>query len=536
MQFVIGDNPPEQKTITLEHNGEQLSFKGGAWPAIKRPELVFSDINNYWNDLPPNTQNSIWEVYKKLAAAFDEIKYINRLHIAVRQLIAELMNLMPFEQMLYHINNKAKIKYPLDLKDKYDRDAPQGALTYLRSEYIELVALLLMLRPLVPILGQYVTNAKDDVGNNHKEYQAGILLVQSKVVDAAPFKRLQQYIEAYLGDTGPMLAANLGGITTANFPVWLFYTTLIKKLAALELATTFMDEIPTNIMSKVYNHIRAVVEQPDRLIQGKLYDKATSAAESGAEDDNTSRIEGVKVREQVSEGDRVSLEFATEQTVKFTHRIDCTVPVDLIALCYDHIVADSSFQPDEYKFWLTAWVLCGDRVMVGPQGRFRGESVISPKALTIMRYESQVSAFAAAQAILWHHGFYDLAMLISDRGTPITFGTMVSAGITKLDKNMIEALGELYPMSPVPKNKKNDRVEAWPNTNVEALHKQAIANCIAIKEIDHLIKTISGLTWAKSGPKGLAPLTTLQNKGEYTMITADIKNQLARFILASKIL
>lgn len=535
MQFEFTSERQIDKKVVLTHKGESIEFPTKAWKQIDRQSLVFREINEYWATLPMSTQDAIWEIYKELYVAFDEIKHFERLHTYVRKKVGELFTQMPYEQLLYFVQTRSKVKYPLDLRDDYGEGAPKGELTYLRREYVELVALLLQLRAMIPIWGGYINNTRDDLGTEHKDYQAGLLLKQSEVVNSAPWLRLSRYIEAYLGETDLSLALNLSGITRANFPNWLMNVTIVKKLVIQELVNSGSVEEATNIMSKVYNYIRPISDDPQRFFKGRLEDKTERSSGDNGDDDNTSRIESVKVHETVSEGDRVHLEYYLEQSVKLAQQIDCTIPVELVHQCCNFILSDRDFQPQDYKFWLTQWTICGNRVMRTPQGWVRS-AVCSPKALLSLRYESQISAFATTQALLWHWGFHDLASIITSRGVPLSTNIMLGSSVYKLEKETINLLTELYPMATVTRARKSERVAPWPNGNPEALQKQAVQNCVALKEIDIFIKTIMKIAWRKDGPRDLIAMCEYQDRGEYLLASPKIKQQLADMVIASKMI
>lgn len=538
MRFNLTKFEPSDKYIEIEHKGQSVGFNIASWSAIKNPPLVFEEINAYWDTLPDGTQSKIFVIYQEIADIIDATVEFERMHNKVRDKVMELYQLMPFEQLEYFTHKRARVKLPLDLRDNYGAGAPEGALTYLRHDYMKLIALLTWLRCMIPIWGEYVTRCKKSkvIENIHKEYQAGLLLRRSAVPESPAFVRLEEYILAYLGNVQNTLAMNLGGVTTANFPNWVLYGTVVKKLAILELPTITTPGEATNVMSKVYNHIRSLDENPQKMVpNGILYDKATSSTNDNVDGtgDNTSRIELVRVKEQISEGEKVALEVYTEDTIAFCQSIDCTIDRAKVETCMSFIMNDAEFQPEDYKFVITAWAVCGQRVCQTPQGPIR-KRVLSPKALKVLRYESQLSLFAAAQALLWHWGYCDLAMLITDVGTEIPRDVMISGNKNRMRPEYVQKLVDLYPFSQVGKQKSVARVRPWPNPDVEALRKQATTHCVAIKEIDSYVEQISSLQWEKKGPAAIAESCNMQVKSGFIKVSDDICNELAKLVISSK--
>lgn len=529
---------PEDKLIVVEHKGQELSFLTGAWGAIQRTEQVYNDINAYWASLPMSRQDAIWQDYVEIHEMVNTINHFSRMHEQLRRKVADLMSHHPFDEIKYYVERSSKVKYPKDLKDAYGVGAPEGSLTYLRGEYIELISLIIQLRPMIPVWGEYIDKCKSELGTHHKDYQAGLLLAQSAVPASAPFKRLHEYITAYLGDiTSPqlILAANMAGISTANLPDSLLNTIIVKRLSVTDLVTTSMPDEATNVMSKIYNHSRAASEKSNNYHRGVLRDKTASNVDMGNDEDNTSRIELIKVRESISEGDMVAIEHYCEQTLVLARKIDSTIPKELVSACMNHLSSDGGYQAEDFRFWLTSWVLCGHRLLKAKDGTLTRGRVLSPKCIEVARYEAQLSMLAAAQALLWHWGFHELAVLISDKPEKLDTSTMIGATTNKLNKTLAKELAVLYPMPQVLRGKRGDRVNSWPNPNKEALEAQALKECIAIKDIDTFVRTVGPLAWAKAAPAALVAVCNHQVKANYTMLVSDIKNQLATLVLTSRV-
>lgn len=533
MQIIYQKPNQGSKDIVLEHKKKTLSFFAGGWGEIQNQDLVFNDLNAYWGVLPVGRQDQIWDIYVEVEEILNTVNHFERLHTQLRKKVGELLKLHPYDEMKYHIQNKSLVKYPVNLHTQYGPGAPEGPLTYLRGEYSELLALMMQIRPIVPIWGEYINRSKSELGTHHKDYQAGLLLAESHVPDTPPYKRLLTYIEAWLGDIPPMLAANMSGISTANFPNWLLNVTLVKRLSVTELVTSNLPDEATCVMSKTYNHMRAVFEKTNSFQKGMLYNKSGASSDTGNEEDNTSNIEAIKVRESISEGEIVAIEHSLEQTMTLVHQIDYTVPKEKVQACMAYMATDNLFQMKDFRFWLVSWVLCGHRLTRLPEGLVR-RRITSPKALPLLRHEAQVSSIVAAQALLWHWGFVDLAILLTAKPEVIPPTTMVGSTISKLDKDLSAALVDLYPIPRVLKGKKHKRVEAWPNPDAAALKAQAAVHCVAIKEITAFVKHVAPLSWDKSAPKELLSGNTFQARAMFNTVPSDIKNQLAKLILSSK--
>ena len=110
---------------------------------------------------------------------------------------------------------RADLQYPEDLSDTYQEYGPRGRnyreRTYIKNEYLELVALALGLRLMIPIWGLYIQLIVGRSGNYYKEAEAVDLLDQSGVKDWPPYVRMEEYVAASV-DGEASLSTLMGGL------------------------------------------------------------------------------------------------------------------------------------------------------------------------------------------------------------------------------------------------------------------------------------------------------------------------------------
>lgn len=197
------------------------------------------------------------------------------------------------------------------------------AKTYLRDDYLELVNMAILYKPMIPIWAEYGRLLEQlSSTNSYREYQSMSLLSRSTAVNIPPLDRLRRYVDTSSLDSKTAMSAALGGIGSSELPDWLMSMVIIRKLVIIELSSY---EDSSNIVSVVYHHVRNTIKSVDRKFSGRIREKSKPRGED--DDDNKSIVETYKIKQEISDGDLMVLSIYTEQTLVMAQQIVPEIPL-----------------------------------------------------------------------------------------------------------------------------------------------------------------------------------------------------------------
>jgi hypothetical protein len=510
MQIIdAGDTHEPFSKMFTEHNGEKIAWdlqKFYGRPTNATVEKVFHLINGYWASLPSSRQDKIFRIYVNARRCIDEVIDPNQLHIRLTEIIKEMYEAMTFEEVRYWARNHGEIRVPPSIKSNYqeleisDRNQvgmDYQAKTYLRDDYLELVNMAILYKPMIPIWAEYGRLLEQlSSTNSYREYQSMSLLSRSTAVNIPPLDRLRRYVDTSSLDSKTAMSAALGGIGSSELPDWLMSMVIIRKLVIIELSSY---EDSSNIVSVVYHHVRNTIKSVDRKFSGRIREKSKPRGED--DDDNKSIVETYKIKQEISDGDLMVLSIYTEQTLVMAQQIVPEIPPQSVAACIEATRDLAHQQPTTGQLTLLRWILA---------------SVIPPRSIDNISKPSLLSCFAAAQAILWYHQQPDLALLLTAAEIRDNQGFLIG-GIesrSRIPKEFVDRFVELYPHYQEKGSKERER-----QTNV------------ACKAIDQIAKDFVKCDWRTNAPTALIALGSTVADRKMISAPTDIKTQLSVLVL-----
>lgn len=483
--------------IVTEHKGDIIEWNAMDYERgnDRSTEQVFSHINKYWEFLSDETLDKIWACYKEIKDIMDEVSSPKKLHEYLIIAIKKLYKLMPLDNISMWINFKSDIFIPSGIKEKYDiSDIIER--TYIRSDYNGLILIALALRPIVPIWSEYNTKIKSEVGNTHKESRAMALLIQTELHTHPAMEKLRQYVESNAAamtqpnTDGGSVAAILGGMGTSELPEWLLGLSVVRRVAVGDLDG---NSDKGSIIANVYKYINNNIHSLDKRYKGTVKNKEQS---SGDDDDNSSNIEGYKVKQPQADGDLVTLSIFTENVQDVIERLQPTLDPEKYRVCSENTERLMNSKIFPHQITLTQWVI---------------HPVISARGVEHLNKPSLLRIIGICQAVLWDRGFNDLAKLITATPIELAEDTMIGGMEARslIPKELMDQLIAMYPFFPQLQNKQQGERKSNPGS----------------KAIDAICRDLVREEWALVSPIELSG-------GKAHMLTpSDIKAQLARFLI-----
>lgn len=493
---------PSSAIVTIENKGEKLIWSVSAFSPSNFDGGfdMFQQTNEFLAQLPEKQRDDIFNVFKEIRVVFDNDLTKNNLSKTLTPLVTKLYDVYRFEDVTMWVKFRSDIQYPTTgLEKEYveSNERPSSRVqTYLFSDYQALVCLTMSLRLMIPIWGEYISRTKAETGTNFKEYYAYQLITESALAECEPMEKLIQYVLKAIPNERPKSAIIGGGVSSEDFPTLVLGGLLVKKLAISDFRGV---DPKISLITYIYNHVKDKVRRSDDKFDGSVKDK--KAEGNGVDGENQmSKIEGYKVKQEVTPGDLELLSYA----VKDIHDVAMRLCPTLDRALLDSALKSSTFLQQcrihDPQVFIMQWVM---KPIIGSRGAF-----FLPKT-------DVIRCLAATQAILMHQGHKELAGLVT-AASRVPDETDVTDVVSRLriPKDMLEELTKYYPHI-----KKNTKAKS-----VKAVNH-------AVASIDSITDQLSQKNWVLTmEDKFLQPLTGSTTLRRY-QLPPDIKIKLASLVL-----
>lgn len=499
------------KALVMEHNGRTLDWSTSGYLNPNRLDRVIRDINDYWSRIPKSRQDLIFDIYADIHHKLMTIDDGNRLF---ERLIPDLECLLkehPSPEMLLWIEKHSTVKITREIKEFYDEGFPKE-ITYIRSEYKDLLAQVLRSRVMLPIWAVYLTKVKEEYGVAFKEYLAASLLESTDYTESAGYERLYVYVRHHVDSASRSIAGVLANLGSVEVPDYVIAMAVVRKLATCELPNESEPDEPVNLVATLYNFIMSTVEGLDNKFDGTIRDKRPADGSDDSNPDNTSLAEGYKARASISEGDVEIFSVYMSKMKLVAHKIDATVPDSLIQECWSTLVQSSTYQPQPCQFTLVQWVMAS--------------SGLSPQAIPHLDLDSLLNAIAVTQALLIHWGFVDLALLLTALAKPTPEDVIYNTRRVHPTPEQLVVLQQLFPYHQQLKGRNLQK-----QASLQGTGKAQVQQNPALIAVEKLTSIASDCTWHFTASEWLVQQSTFGGSVHGHVLPIDIKVQLVDLVI-----
>ena len=496
--------------LFVTHNEESLNFDISSFDKKRFQKFdVFEHINDYWHGLLPHEQDYVFSVYKKIHTAFMEISNRNKLSMALYPLVAELLDVHNFERIKFWLQFHKNVNPPSPeiFKEEYivnEERTSTREQTYLIHEFFDIRTLSLLLRAVVPIWGEFLARTKKETGTDFKEYYTYQLLCKSEIINSAPMIKLGTYIESSLGQDKAIHTGIVKGISSEEFPTWLTALFLVRRLCTGDIRGL---EPKSHLVALLHKYVSHKVNGPANnftaVVSAKLF------KEGEGENNNLSKLEQYKIKQELSAGDIVIMEFIFDDLISIARKLAPTMNPDLLtsALKTTHKLNEQKIC--QQQIVLVQWVL---------------KPVIPAKSLLYVSKATVVKAIALTQAILIHRGHDLLAAFVSaiEVSDKDTFNVTSAETGGKISKENLDELNEVYPFY----KRSGSKQKALQIGATDSKQKLIKPINQAVNSIENLKDMIILNVW-----KPTIDTKYFQQNHKWIQIPQDIKNRIAILVL-----
>ena len=487
----------------IEHNGKELLWNTSAFDktSFSGEYDVFEQINAYWERLDQREQDELFAVFTEIRATFNEVFDTNQLTYRLIDLIELLYKYHDLNRIRHWMDFHSDIYVPEVVPATFDQhDSPYDRKrTYIREEYRWLIALALALRPMIPVWGEFIHRTQKEAGSQFKEWQASKLLRKSGIMETEAMLRLMEFVELSVPTDKPKDAAVYGGIGETDFPKWVLGLVLVRRLSIGDIRG--IDPRATMI-AFIHKYINSKVKGHDSNFIGVVKDKKPVDDWQEGEN-NISKIEGYKIKEQTAAGDIVTLSWYTGNVLRMIRDVEPNITTSLIKPAMAAVKELKHVQIQKCQVTIAKWVM---------------KPSIQPRGVDLLKKDAVIRVMGAALAILWYRGHYELAAMMSGVASPHEIDLLGgSESRMRLTKEPTDKLNELFPF--VKRTSGRGKTTRQPNAGVVA--------------IESLTDQFSEHDWRLTLPSEWVEQITGDPRNRRYQVPGDIKHKLAALVIST---
>jgi len=499
-------SPKGINTLRLEHKDQEMVLSAGSYhsAAILNREILFKETNEFIATLPEEKQDHLWALYSKVNEylSSEEIRSSFLVRERIESVVKALYALVTYDELRSYVD-KAQLTIPSDVSDKFvefnERGRNYRSRTYIKSDYLDMVAMALGLRFMVPIWGMYIQNVSSINGNGYKESEAVKLIELAGLDKWPPFIRMVEYIEASV-DKEISMTMVMAGLSSEEVPRHLMAMALVRKISIGPLSTSVERDSLARILFNYVTGTHLRMDGRFQSVTGIVQPKRHRAMDKNDED-NSSVVDDYSQTQEITEGDRQMIEVFTEKPEIIVNRIAPELDLGRVQQCISVCSRAEARPVEPFQKALVFWVI----------------RTISPEARDLLLKLTHFRLMGVAQAILDHWGYHELAILVSAEEFFHEDGEafMPSETRNKITKQQAEILDRQYPHY----RQETKRQDPGKRSNV------------AVIAIDQVVDMMNGRAWKPHAPRDIIEKIPLLAQTGHMYISGDIKRQLADMII-----
>ena len=506
------------KTAIMTHGGEKMLWDVQAFNKknFETDYEMFGHTNAYWTTLPQKDQAYVFEMYRKIKDCLEDNSKREHKIGELAQLIGDFYSFHSLDKLTRWVKLESDIKFPQWLQTEYDPTKEHHVSrnqTYLLSDYVKLIVLAFALRMMIPIWSEYIGRTKHDTKTALKEYHAYRLLMRSELYTCEAMEKLRTYTQCAIPPEKPK-SAIIGGLSSAEFPSWILGVALIRKICIGDIRGVFpQPQIlpsgrvvePPTLVTYIFNHIVERVKHHPNNFVGLVKDKMPENDGSPTSEQQTSRLEGYKIKMDVAAGRIVMIERAAEDYRQLASILAPDIDMRLVDDAVARRIASNGPILDS-QVTLMQWLI---KPALPPRGVFHLNKMLIKQTLGV------------AEVVFWHYGFHVLAALVSADVHESEWGIQTAGtdSRARIPKELGDELKKWYPFT----RKSNSRSKTLKTTSPVQT------------SIDLLLEELSQLDYHLILPAEYLPGLTGSNKIRRYSTPHDLGVMLVQFaIFAAK--
>lgn len=491
--------------IDLSGNTEEISFFTNAFGKDTFSTTdIYEQLNHYLKTLTIHEQRNIYESFASIRYNLDNTINMKDLIGNLKTLVATISTLIDPDKIYHWVKNYSDIKIPVGFAEAYKHDIDSNnsqEKTYLKDDYVYLVAYCIALKAYVPIWGEYINLIRKEIGTDFKEYNSFQLLNNTHYITQKPYQKLLTYVEHIITEDMFNSYNVINNINSEDYVYYIFCLTNVRKLPFIEIKTNGVsdEDNKLNIITYVYKYIKHKIKgnsNPKNIVK----DKNTTSA-SIDENSKISVLEKYKIKTNISLEDIVELEYSVKDTYTIAQRLSINSDMGMLTEALKTANQLNYAKIPDTSIRLLQWVM---------------KPVISPRGIMYLSKPALVNLLAVLQTVLWARGYKYLALLATtERVVNNEYINVFSIdNKSKIPQELVDKLEQLYPFTKPVKPGRVSKIETRYIINtIDNFTNNLSANILKMTADDKLLDEVFG------------------NNNRKINIHPDIKTMLAKLLL-----
>ena len=509
MEYI--QHPSNSNYITVKHNEHEINFMISAMINKRNRNIYdagqFDILNAYiktktvlWQD---EVYNTIMKCYDNvmLNTSKDVIPSRNRDIVEPVMELFELDDIFSFVKHVYGVVPPPRLAVTFDLRLESDGQGTRVQ-TYLKDDYLQLVAMIQIVKATLPLIGQYAYIKSNQITNELLEYTLFQFYKINKLFNCEPMVKLLGMIQMLISqspstESDSALLVLSKRLSQEDIPVGILAALVIQKLFT---ATVSNDSDSENIITKLYNYMNNRLKPSgdvSKILRPKIF-----PSNSGGDDESTggALLETYRATEDQSAGIKLEVNYSVSTIPLLLSQLNDKqleyIDVELVEKLHPYMMQMFINRDiDDTQITLLAYIY---------------KTAVCPSMYLHMTIQSIINLMTVGFVYLYKLGYTQLATILisaTNNSDELTMNTTV-ARIRLTEENK----QNIYKIFPCTRRVNND---TYVNIVENAINEQAIK--------------ISTKNWVTVIP--LEVLSELMNSSDIDITNNDIRNILARFLV-----
>lgn len=504
--------------VAVEHQGIELEWSARAYSKVKLvdPNRVFKELNEYLETVDAHTLGRMFQSYEEVHKLFRLGYDPTMLAPSLVHHIGEINKHLPMGKLRRWLMTIGNLHIPSDVQESITVDSRYNkrVQTYLKSDYINIATEALATQAMVPIWGEYMDQCTDQ--ELYKENHVVGLISETEMANwpmnetdllgeeiQTVFDKLASYIKYCVDDEPLSLARCFAGMSSTDVRELLQSKVLARRLPLIPLN----DPTSHSIVANIFRYVTTNMTPAERSTADRVAKKLPEGG-GGDDEDKTSFIESHKTKGRISPGDIEAFNVDAIDYELLAEEVDPTICKVKLRQCINCVQQVGQLEIRPHQILIAQWVMA----KAYPARAFYHVSKLPVNYL-----------LATTQALLWHWGFKDVAILMQVE--PLRHGdhnstTQLSQTRTgsRIANRFRPQLDESYP---------HMKLQKTPQNGTETPKPENMAG-LAINSCNQSVRSSN---WVYHGPDALYAEANQVTHNRVLIIPQTIKHTLTEVVL-----
>lgn len=468
------------------------------------PENQFLLLNAYLNYKGDEFKDKLMQLYLK--ASDDMFGYMMRRDIdpLPYKMVHDILDMFNIADVYTFVKDIYKVVPPKELKDQIDKTKEKDgditrAQTYLRTDYWELAALVLILKAALPVIGHFSYIKKNNLDAIHREYTLFNLILTHPVFDSTPMKKLYDFCDTLVNillkdPTEAAIRIIEKRVPREDFTTYILAFTVFQKIS---IASVIDDFDGKNIVTRMHTYIHSKLDSR-KDVKSAIRAKSTKEEASDVKGDRESLLELYVAATELPKGTEIELDWSVSDINRIIKQLPIEIDMDMVTTTHNILSNNIGNPISKQQKLLLAYIF---------------KTIINPEALEYITMKSMINLLSIGFAYLWKIECRYIALLLTsyvDTTDSEVMSINSTVSRTRLSKELRDKLMEYYPYTRV-------------------INKDTNAN-IAEEAINNLTNEIFVLRWNPTAPDVYLK-QVVSNRTEFRVLPHDLKSQITEMVI-----